>query len=173
MGPEIHYEAVVEHPELGQLTWSLWEYPLGVENDHKTDIGGHQLIDGFEYGLEHEPEPDIWVDYLLPDNPFTIFMDSYHRTGDVLADHGRDNGTYLLNRLIFSHHVTALEAYLGDTLMKAVLADKAAMAKLMSTDTELAKERFSLAEIAGDPRLVETRVREYLRSILHHKSGEG
>lgn len=51
----------------------------------------------------------------LPDDPFTIFMDSYHHTGDMLADFGGNGGHHLLNRMIFSHQVTALEAYLGDT----------------------------------------------------------
>jgi hypothetical protein len=168
MGPEIHYEAVVEHRELGRLTWSLWEYPVGVENHNQTDVGEHELIEDFDYGLEHDPEPDIWADYDLPDNPFTIFMDSYHHTGDLLADYGSEEGAHLVNRMIFSHQVTALEAYLGDTLIKAVLADKTAMTRLMTNDAELSKERFSLAEIADDPGLVESRVREYLRSILYH-----
>lgn len=168
MGPEIHYEAALEHSELGQLTWSLWEYPGGIENHRQTDVGKHELIDDLDYGLEHEPEPDIWADYDLPDNPFTIFMDSYHHTGDLLAEYGSDNGAHLVNRMIFSHQVTALEAYLGDTLIKAVLADAAAMTRLMTTDTELSKERYSLMEVAGDPRLVQRRVREYLRGILYH-----
>lgn len=168
MGPEIHYEAVVEHPELGQLTWSLWEYPVGIQNHNQTDVGEHELIEDFDYRLEHEPEPGVWADYDLPDNPFTIFMDSYHHTGDLLADYGNDSGAHLVNRMIFSQQITALEAYLGDTLTKVVLADKGAMNRLMTNDMELAKERFSLAEIAGDPSLVESRVREYLRSILYH-----
>jgi hypothetical protein len=168
MGLETRYEAVVEHPELGRLTWSLWEYPVGVENHNQTDVGEHRLVEDLEYGLEHEPEADVWADYDLPDNPFTIFMDSYHHTGDLLADYGSEDGAHLVNRMIFSHQVTALEAYLGDTLTKAVLADRAAMARLMRNDAELSKERFSLAEIASDPGLVEAKVREYLRSILYH-----
>ena len=82
MGPEIHYEAVVEHRELGRLTWSLWEYPQGIENFRETNKGEHELLEDFDYGLDG---PDIWVDYTLPDDPLTIFMDSYHRTGDLLA----------------------------------------------------------------------------------------
>ena len=39
MGSEIHYEATVEHPELGKLTWGLWEYPLGIESHHETNAG--------------------------------------------------------------------------------------------------------------------------------------
>jgi hypothetical protein len=168
MGPEIHYEAVVEYPELGRLTWSLWEYPQGIQNYRQTSAGEHELLEDFEYGLEHVPVQDIWVDYSVPDDPVAIFMDSYYRTGDLLADHGSDDGRYLLNRMIFSHQVTALEAYLGDTLMKAVLADKAAMSRLMAEDKELSKQRFSLAEIAEATDLVDTRVREFLRSILYH-----
>jgi hypothetical protein len=90
MGPEIHYEAVFDHPELGRLTWGLWEYPVGIENYHETDAGPHEVIGDFDYGLEHgEREPDEWLEYTVPDNPFSIFMDSYHHTGELLVDHGK------------------------------------------------------------------------------------
>jgi hypothetical protein len=168
MGPEIHYEAVLEHPALGRLSWSLWEYPVGIENYDETNVGGHAVVEDFDYGLEHEADPDDWVDYPLPDHPFTYFMNSYHQTGELLADHGKDHGGHLLNRMVFSHQVTALEAYLGDTLMNAVLGDKAAMDRLMATDTDLLQEKFTLAEIAADQNLVEKKIREYLRSILYH-----
>jgi hypothetical protein len=168
MGPEIHYEAVLDHPALGYLRWSLWEYPVGIENHHDTNVGGHKVVGDFDYGLEHEAEPDDWVDYPLPDDPFTVFMNSYHHTGDLLADHGKDQGAYLLNRMVFSHQVTALEAYLGDTLLNAVLGDKAAMDRLLAADTDLLQEKFTLAEIAGDSNLVEKKIREHLRSILYH-----
>jgi hypothetical protein len=83
--------------------------------------GEHEIIEDFEYGLQHVPEQDdLWVDYTVPDDPFAIFMDSYYYTLDLLADHGSYLGRDLLNRMIFSHQITALEAYLGDTLMKAV-----------------------------------------------------
>ncbi|MBB4120736.1 hypothetical protein [Martelella radicis] len=32
MGSEIHYEAAINHPELGDLTWGVWEYPIGIES---------------------------------------------------------------------------------------------------------------------------------------------
>ncbi|RUV41226.1 hypothetical protein EOD29_24050 [Mesorhizobium sp. M1A.T.Ca.IN.004.03.1.1] len=169
MGSEIHYEAVIDHPELGELTWGLWEYPVGIENYHATNAGPHEIIEDFDYGLEHgEPEPDEWLDYIPPENPYTIFMSSYHHTGDLLADHGKENGGHLLNRMVFSHQVTALEAYLGDTLINHVMADVAAMQRLIDQDDDLTKEKFTLAEIAKDPGLVERRVREHLRSILYH-----
>lgn len=169
MGPELHYEAALDHPQLGELTWGLWEYPIGIENHHDTDAGGHEVVEDFDYGLEHEePEPDEWVDYDVPSNPFSIFMDSYRQTSLLLVDHGKDDGRDLVNRLVFSHLVTALEAYLGDTLINAVAGDADAMQRLIDGDDELSKEKFTLAEIRKDPDLVERRVREYLRAILYH-----
>lgn len=91
MGLELHYEAVVEHPELGKIVWGLWEYPVGIENYQKTDAGP-------------------------PDDPFTVFLNSYHGSSHLLAESGSSDGGHLVNRLVFSHQVTALEADLGDTL---------------------------------------------------------
>jgi hypothetical protein len=169
MGPELHYEAVLDHPQLGELTWGLWEYPIGIENHHETDAGGHEVVEDFDYGLEHEePEPDEWVDYDVPSNPFSIFMDSYRQTSLLLVDHGKDDGRDLVNRLVFSHQVTALEAYLGDTLINTVAGDADAMQRLIDGDEELSREKFTLAEIRNDPDLVGRRVREHLRAILYH-----
>ena len=169
MGSEVHYQAVVEHPDLGALNWSLWEYPVGVENYRETNAGEHEVIKDLDYGLEHEEqEPDNWIAYRLPDNPFTVFMASYQQTSELLTNHGSDNGTDLLNRLLFSHQITALEAYLGDTLLNDVLRDNDAIARLIQKDSDLAQKKFTLNDIAADPNLVKKEVREYLRSILYH-----
>jgi hypothetical protein len=169
MGSEIHYQTVLEHPDLGALNWSLSEYPVGVENYHETNAGEHEVIEDFDYGLEHEEsEPDNWISYLLPDNPFTIFSASYQQTSDLLTNHGKDAGTYLLNRMVFSHQITALEAYLCDTLLNEVLRDNDAIARLMQKNSDLAQMKFTLTEIAENPNLVEEKVREYLRSVLYH-----
>ncbi|WP_244608663.1 hypothetical protein [Bradyrhizobium algeriense] len=134
---------------LGELTWGLWEYPVGLENYHETNAGPHEVIEDFDYGLEHGgPEPDEWVDYSVPDNPFSIFMSSYHHPGDLLADHGSDSGGHLVNRMIFSHQITAMEAFLADKLKNEIEADAAAFQRLIDQDDDLAKEKFTLAEIA-------------------------
>ena len=60
MGPEIAYEAVLEHPSLGMLTWNAWEYPIGALNYTTYDVGPHYLETDFTFYLQHEPdnEPD-------------------------------------------------------------------------------------------------------------------
>lgn len=169
MGSEIHYEAAIDHPELGEVTWGLWEYPVGIENYHTTDAGRHEVIEDFNYGLEQgEQVQDEWVDYAVPDNPFTIFMSSYHHTGDLLADHGSDGGAHLVNRMIFSHQITAMEAYLADRLINEIDADAGAFQRLLEQDEDLAKEKFTLVDISKDPALVQNKVRDHLRAIQYH-----
>lgn len=51
MGSETHWMAQVEHPALGTLSWSVWEYPEGAENMTETDENGHKIIENFQYGL--------------------------------------------------------------------------------------------------------------------------
>lgn len=58
MGPEIYQKADMAHPELGRLAWGLWEYPMGIENMHETDVGEHDLLEDISYGLRHEPDYD-------------------------------------------------------------------------------------------------------------------
>ena len=79
-----------------------------------------------------------------------------------------EDGGHLFNRLTLASRITGLEAYLGDTLIKTVLVEKPAMARLMKEDTELQKEKFTLVEIAADRDLAESKVQEYLRSIVYH-----
>jgi hypothetical protein len=169
MGPEFHHEAVFEHPELGKIVWGLWEYPVGVENYRKTDAGPHEVVEDLDYGLLHtKDDSDEWFEPPPPDDPFTVFMSSYHGSSDLLAQSGSADGGHLVNRLVFSHQVTALEAYLGDTLKNEVFRDRQAMQRLIDQDADLKIQKFTLAEMAKEPHLIERIMREHLRGIMYH-----
>lgn len=66
MGPENAYAAVVDHPDLGHLMWSLWEYPIGMENMTETEVNGHELLENIEFGLQHLPDFDDDEDAGMP-----------------------------------------------------------------------------------------------------------
>jgi hypothetical protein len=57
MGSEICHEARWDHPELGGLSWSVWEYPQAIENCRETQVNGHETLKDFDRGLEHA-KPD-------------------------------------------------------------------------------------------------------------------
>lgn len=114
------------------------------------------------------PDDDDWLDYEISDDPHVVFMDSYHQTGEILADHGGVEGTHLINRMVFAQQVSALEAYLGDTLIRAVQQKPAARSGLLKADKDLNNEKFTLAEIADNPDLISDKMTGYLRKILYH-----
>jgi hypothetical protein len=113
------------------------------------------------------PEEDDWANYDAPDDPNAVFMDTYHHTGELLAEHGGE-GAHLLNRMIFAQQVSSLEAYLADTLINTTMDNEKALQHLLASDTDLAKEKFTLAQIVSEPEFVKIKVRSYLRSIVYH-----
>lgn len=52
MGTETHYQAKLEHPNLGILSWDIWEYPVGTENAREQDMNGHKAVVGFLWGID-------------------------------------------------------------------------------------------------------------------------
>lgn len=63
MGQRTHYQASIEHSDLGDISWSIWEYPVNAENMKETQVGKHQVAEDLEFGLEHEPEEDEFLYY--------------------------------------------------------------------------------------------------------------
>lgn len=64
MGGEVRHWATVEFQssQTGKtysVTWQLWEYPEGVQDNQESDFGqGLECLTDFDYGLVHEPEFD-------------------------------------------------------------------------------------------------------------------
>jgi hypothetical protein len=110
-----------------------------------------------------------WWSQETPANPRSIFTDSYHHVGEILAEHGGELGTDLVNRMVFAQQIGALEAYLADTLVKSVLAKPEAVKRLLAGDPYLKAKTFTLPEIVADPDLINREVRVYLKSLIYHR----
>ena len=62
MGPEIHYEANIEHLRPGDgkgpFTLSVWEYPEGAYNYHEFDIEKDEVVEdnmNFDFSEKFKP----------------------------------------------------------------------------------------------------------------------
>ena len=119
----------------GSCDVMLDEYP-----DLKVDAGRARV---------RPSEDDDWADYDVPHDPKEVFLESNHHANRLLQELG-GGGAHLVNRMIFAHHITALETYLGDTLIRRATEDNKAMARLLSSDQDLLREKFTLAQIATD-----------------------
>ncbi len=170
MGGSLRYVAEVDHPNLGLLTWEIWEYPIGAEESTHTDSGEHEVLSDFDYGLEHEPddEPEGWDYEEVPSDPFSIFKNSVSQARNLLSNPINPLENPLLNRMVFSHYITAMDAYLGDALLNEVMENPEAMNRLLKNAEGLADAKFSLTAIAQNPSIVHDETRKYLRSIIYH-----
>ena len=168
MGPAFHYEALVEHPELGLMSWGVWEYPEGAENMTESNVGKHIIVEDFDFGLYH-PEPEGWWEELAEvEDPHSAFLGSYRETMALLDASGSSEGWATINRMVFSHQITALETYLADTLVNEVLKDPAAERRLVAEATDLNEQKFTLAQITNSPTLAREKVVEFLRGVIYH-----
>lgn len=114
------------------------------------------------------PEEEDWLESETKGDSYAFFNESYRQAAQVLVEHGGETGAHMVNRMVFAQQISALEAYLGDTLMHGVEADKDALQRLIETDKELLSEKVTLAEIAKNPDLLKDRVKLHLRKVLYH-----
>ena len=85
MGSEILYSVTFDHSILGELRWSIWEYPIGAHNHEEIDVGPHTLLEdfGFSFGENDIESVDNLVRWF-----FENFEDPVHR----LPYNGREGG---------------------------------------------------------------------------------
>ena len=169
MGPAFHHEAMVEHPELGLMSWGVWEYPEGAENMTESNVGQHILVEDFDFGLQHEePEPENWLDYVPPNSAYRAFLTASAEAIELLNERGTEDGGSSINRMLFTQQIVVLEAYLCDTLIAEVGRDQQAEHRLIAEAEGLSDAKFTLEAIKATPDFAKTKVREYLREMLYH-----
>ena len=122
------------------------------------------------------PEEGDWESLDVPLSPYDHFTEAYHHLGHLLAqvnDQGGDihipmTSREVLNRMVFTQQIGALEAYLGDTLKNGVLGSAASMLLMLESDLELKKTSIPLTEIAKSPSIVNDTVGKYLSGLIYH-----
>jgi hypothetical protein len=117
--------------------------------------------------LSPQEDEGWWQEYEVPADPYAISA-SHDTALKLLRDTGSEDGDHLINRMVFAHFVTALEAFLGDSLINGVTSDENATKRLIREDKNLNAMRFSLEQIESNKDLVANTVVRYLRSIQYH-----
>lgn len=116
-----------------------------------------------------EDENDFWVDYDPPSDPLEICVTTLNQIVTLLTDKPTHiDDPQLLNRMIFSQAITALETYLFDKLVRQVTDTPVALLRLLERDKNLNQEKFPLRTIAVTDHFVDAQVKKYLGSVLYH-----
>lgn len=147
------------------------EFPAYVTNSAGSChivLDDHERVDVSSDMAFFSPEEQDWLEHETKGDPYAFFNESYRQAAQVLAEYGVEAGAHLVNRMVFAQQVSALEAYLGDTLMRRVAVDSEALQRLIEKDKELLAEKVSLTEIAKNPDILRDRVKTHLRAVLYH-----
>lgn len=111
--------------------------------------------------------PDF--DDYIPDDPHSIAQESLSTLNAMIGKSPAPQGdAQFPNRLIFAGAITALEAYLNDTLMGAVRDNNAVFTSLVTNNDKLKIIRLPLEQLVTQPDLLKTTVLRHLSGLMYH-----
>jgi predicted RNA-binding Zn-ribbon protein involved in translation (DUF1610 family) len=107
--------------------------------------------------------------YEPPSNPQALFEETIIRSLQ-LANIGFEakNDPQFLNRTAFVTVITALEAFLADTIITRIKSDRETLKKIVSLDTEWSREKVTVADIAKSNDLLYEFALSKLRETNFH-----
>lgn len=159
----VQEEITLECPECGD------EFDADVTNaDNQIDITLTEhpnAVVSCEMGYDRAPDYDDWD---LPTSPAAEFRRSIADALELLESHGAEFDVNTVNRMVFVSCFAAFEAYLGDTLLKYVLADDDALKRILAKEVELKAVKIDLLTILKDQDIVFNKVTSHFKGLLWH-----
>ena len=114
-------------------------------------------------------DDDFWIDYDPPEDPFGICIATLDGMRSLITDEPtHKDDPQLLNRMVLSQSVTALETYLFDTLVRRIFEERTLILRLLERDKHINQEKFTLRQLASNSKLLDDEIRRYLASVLYH-----
>lgn len=138
------------------------------DNDVSITLLDHPAVE-VDAGYGHDRTGDApygWDD--VPETPAQIFADGLADALVVLEKLATDDWTSTVNRMVFVNCFAALEAYLSDTLLNLLSANRAALERILEQEAELKDDRISLFEALTDADVVAKRVRAHFQKQIFH-----
>jgi len=136
--------------------------------DESSD-GWDQLseeYDLFHSGSSRDAYEDDWV--VVGKTRIEIFDENIAASREVLAISATISSTKNLLVMLHTHVVTAVEAYLSSTFIEIALSSESFMQKLVETDPEFAKRKFTIQEIFTKRESLKDDLRQYLKDLIFH-----
>lgn len=138
--------------------WVYSDYTeFEIEEPHEFTITGDMPM--------YEPPEE---DYEPADDPPSVAREALGHLGALIGTDSPVNDDQFTNRLVFAGAVSTMEAYLGDTLINAVVQEPDVRDELVKNNSELGDLKATAAELASDPKALDKRIVSGLREVLYH-----
>ncbi|MGY2492185.1 hypothetical protein [Cupriavidus sp. CP313] len=117
---------------------------------------------------------DEWLNDFIPASPFEIFNSTNNHLSDILDEYGAGgegvlrHSAQIIHRMVYASAISALEAFLSDTLMGSVTGHRAFMTQLVENHPAFKQMTTSLSEALNDSFVVHKKVQHYLSNQIYH-----
>lgn len=124
------------------------------------------------YGMPYFPESDYdneeleWV--IESENQISIFKSQIESVEKILAANIDSEAYFSLLVMLYGHVVAAVEAYLSSTFIQKVTNSEELTRKLIETDPNFSKMKFTLKEIFEEQEKLKVTVATYLKDLIFH-----
>ena len=141
---------------------------LGDEEADEDTEGWDRLSE--EYDLLHPGMHSIYDDdwEVQGKSHFEIFSENVEASLQILKSPVPVVAKKNLLVMLHAHVVTAIEAYLSATFIEAALRTEDFMRRLVETDPEFARRKFTIQEIFTKRDTLKDDLRQYLKSLIFH-----
>lgn len=124
-------------------------------------------------GYDRPPEDWYEEEFSLPSDPSAVLQSNLTEIEALIHTHAEQDGSSLINRMIFAQILTYLEAFFCDTLISGLRSHPERLKTFASRDGSLASLDFKAVQVLEDPDFVRKAVEHNLKSRLYHKFGSG
>lgn len=143
---------------------------LGDPEADESSDGWSRLEGAYESfhsgsGLDYDYDDDWEVQ---GKSTLDIFKENIEASREILSLPISNGSKKNLLVMLHAHIVTAVEAYLSATFIEKALETEERMRKLVETDPEFAKRKFTIQEIFTRKEGLKDDVRQYLKDLIFH-----
>lgn len=159
-------EYLMEVQQENCIEWIRQRYGIEIDPD-ADDERWEQLAQEYSDMLEAEEAEYEWLNRHSHDEFFHEFFYELARASGLLKT---DTKMYAdtLNKLVYAHAVTLMEALISSVVRKLLVSEQALLVSLVTEHKQLSSKSVSLKDIVGDPKAVERIVLDTLSKLSFH-----
>lgn len=142
---------------------------LGNVDANENTEGWDQLAEEYDSFYQGHDTPDYDDDWSVEGKSrIEIFDENIQATREILTVSLCPSSSKSLRVMLHAHVVAAVEAYLSSTFIEKVLSAEPYMRRLVESDPEFAKRKFTIKEIFTKRDELKNDLSQYLKDLIFH-----
>lgn len=141
---------------------------LGDPDADEFTVGWNEFAEEYDanYSWRKYDYEDDWS--VLGKSRLEIFNENIKASSEILSISLGSASSKNLLVMLHAHVVTSVEAYLSSTFIEKALSAESFMRRLVESDPEFAKQKFTIKEIFTKRESLKNDLSQYLKDLIFH-----